>query len=57
MRPFFSEHSTVFKIGTDLKVYDWKTLVETYFKKKTTLHTRITKQNVLFSPDLNDEMY
>lgn len=39
----FSEHSTVFKMGTDLKVHNWKTLVETYFKKTTSWHFKFNE--------------
>lgn len=39
----YSEHSTVFRMGNDLKVYDWKNLVETYYKKTTSWHFRFNE--------------
>lgn len=63
-RTVFSEHSTVFKMGTDMKVYNWKTLVDTYFKKTALWHfkfneakrfilTRSKQQNILVRGEIS----
>ncbi|XP_050302138.1 uncharacterized protein LOC126740245 [Anthonomus grandis grandis] len=52
------QHSTIFRPGTDLNIYDWKTFAETYFKKTGSWHfkfneakrfilTKSAQQNVL----------
>lgn len=48
------EYRTLFKMGTDMMDYDWKTLVDTYLIKKK-LHcgsSSLMKLNVYFSHDL-----